>query len=596
MPQDAPAVSIDATPPPARSFLAHAKLIGGMTLFSRVLGMARESVSAQFFGTGMVSVAFSFAFMIPNLFRKLFGEGALSAAFIPLYTKAIKEDRAGSGDGTSVGPTVIPSAEAAATGSSSDFAAASVNLLCVMLLGITMLGEIAIWITCRVYRDMRPDWLLTLKYTAIMLPYVILICGTAFLSSILQVHRRFGMPAFAPVLLNIMHIGVMTIGAKWLHLRTGRHGKIFDPVTETMQTTLAYWLCFFVLIAGVMQVMILLPSLRQVGFRLRWVRHFWTAPVRRMLKMSVPVAIGAGVLQVSVAMDKAISLVLAEWTDKQGHLIDTFRFLGHSVRYPMEIGATARLNWAQVLYQFPLGVFAIALATAIFPGLSADALDRDRTAFKNVLRGGIEATMFEGLAASVGLILVRQPAVKLLYLHGNVTLHDAELISRSVLCYATAIWAFSMLQIVNRAYYALHDTKTPLVMSVVNIAINLAVELPLVWVRGIGEAGMAIGTAVSFAVQAVIMLYILDRRIGGLELAKSFASIGKMLFASIVMGAGCMAVQSSAIYPHGDTKLVWVMQLILLVGIGTAIYLGLCMAMGIEVMEQLMPRRFKRRV
>ena len=609
MPQDAPAVSIDATPPPARSFLAHAKLIGGLTLFSRVLGMARESVSAQFFGTGMVSVAFSFAFMIPNLFRKLFGEGALSAAFIPLYTKAIKEDRAGSGDGTSVGPTVIPSAEAAATsltvipsaeaaatGSSSDFAAASVNLLCVMLLGITMLGEIAIWITCRVYRDMRPDWLLTLKYTAIMLPYVILICGTAFLSSILQVHRRFGMPAFAPVLLNIMHIGVMTIGAKWLHLRTGRHGKIFDPVTETMQTTLAYWLCFFVLIAGVMQVMILLPSLRQVGFRLRWVRHFWTAPVRRMLKMSVPVAIGAGVLQVSVAMDKAISLVLAEWTDKQGHLIDTFRFLGHSVRYPMEIGATARLNWAQVLYQFPLGVFAIALATAIFPGLSADALDRDRTAFKNVLRGGIEATMFEGLAASVGLILVRQPAVKLLYLHGNVTLHDAELISRSVLCYATAIWAFSMLQIVNRAYYALHDTKTPLVMSVVNIAINLAVELPLVWVRGIGEAGMAIGTAVSFAVQAVIMLYILDRRIGGLELAKSFASIGKMLFASIVMGAGCMAVQSSAIYPHGDTKLVWVMQLILLVGIGTAIYLGLCMAMGIEVMEQLMPRRFKRRV
>ena len=598
MPQDAPAVSMDATPPPARSFLAHAKLIGGLTLFSRILGMVRESVSAQFFGTGMVSVAFSFAFMIPNLFRKLFGEGALSAAFIPLYTKAIREDRMGSGlgDGTFVGSTTIPSAKADPTNPSSDFAAASVNLLCVMLLAITMLGEIAIWITCRVYRDIRPDWLLTLKFTAIMLPYVILICGTAFLSSILQVHRRFGMPAFAPVLLNIMHIAVMTIGAKWLHLRTGRHGKSFDPITEARQTTLAYWLCFFVLVAGVMQVLILLPSLKQVGFRLRWVRHFWTPPVRKMLKMSVPVAIGAGVLQVSVAMDKAISLVLAQWNDAQGRLVGTFGFFGHSVRYPMEIGATARLNWAQVLYQFPLGVFAIALATAIFPGLSADALDRDRTAFKTVLRGGIEATMFEGLAASVGLIVVRHPAVKLLYLHGNVTLHDAELISRSVLFYATAIWAFSMLQIINRAYYALHDTKTPLVMSAVNIAINLAVEIPLVWVPGIGEAGMAIGTAVSFAVQAVIMLHILDRRIGGLELSKSYAGIGKMLFASLVMGAACMAIQSSPIYPHGDTKLVWVMQLMLLVGIGAAIYLGLCMSMGIGVMAQLMPGRFKRRV
>ena len=596
MPEDAVKVSIDTPPPPVKSFLAHAKLIGGLTLFSRILGMARESVSAQYFGAGIVSVAFSVAFSIPNLFRKLFGEGALSAAFIPLYTKAIKEDSAGStlADGIIVNGGEVPSAKADPTKSSSDFAAASVNLLCVMLIAITIVGEIAIGATLLLYRDLRPDWLLTLKFTAIMLPYVILICGTAFLSSILQVHRRFGMPAFTPVLLNVIHILVMVLGAKLLRLHTGSHGKVFDAETVARQTALAYWLSGFVLVAGVMQVMILLPSLRRIGFHLRWVRHFWTPPVRKMLKMTVPVALGASVLQISVVMDKGISLLLAKGIDSAGNVISTFQFLGHAVRYPMEIGATARLNWAQVLYQFPLGVFAIALATAIFPGLSADALDRDRTAFKRVLRGGIEATMFEGLAASVGLIVVRQPAVKLLYLHGNITLHDADLISRSVLFYATAIWAFSMLQIINRAYYALHDTKTPLVMSMMNIAINLAVELPLVWVPGIGEAGMAIGTAISFAVQGVVMLYLLDRRIGGLELSRSVSSIVKMAIAAVVMGGVCMAVQNSPIYPHGETKLVWAMQLLLLMAVGAAVYLGLCIAMGVGGMEQLMPKRFKR--
>jgi putative peptidoglycan lipid II flippase len=561
-------------PPPQKSFVAHAKLIGGLTLFSRILGMARESISAKYFGAGMVSVAFSVAFLVPNLFRKLFGEGALSAAFIPLYTKAIKDETT--------------------AGSSNDFAAASVNLLCAMLLLVTLVGEVVIGIAIHLGHDIRPDWLLTLKFTAIMLPYVILICGTAFLSSILQVHRRFGMPAFTPVLLNLTHIIVLTLGAKFLHLKIGRHGQEFDAVTIAKQTALAYWLCGFVLIAGALQVMILLPSLRAVGFRLRWVPHFWTPGVKRMLTMSVPVAIGASVLQVSVAMDKGISLLLAKGTDRGGQLIGTFHFFGHVLRYPMEEGAAARLNWAQVLYQFPLGVFAIALATAIFPGLSSDALDRDRSAFKGVLRGGIEATLFEGLAASIGLMVVREPAVKLLFLHGSVTLHDAELISRSVLFYATAIWAFSMLQIINRAYYALHDTKTPLLMSLMNIAINLIVELPLVWLPGIGEAGMAIGTAVSFAIQAMLMLWILDRRLGGLELSRSFGNIAKMVAAAVVMGLACLALQHLPIYPRGDRKTIWLVQLLIMVSVGGFIYLGLCAAMGMDVIQHFLPKRFRR--
>ncbi len=562
------AAPTEAKPP--KSFVAHAKLISGLTLLSRVLGMARESVSAKYFGAGIVSSAFIVAFSIPNLFRKLFGEGALSAAFIPLYTKEVKERH---------------------LDDANDFAAASVNMLVAILLVITFIGEGVIWAVVLLNPAMRDDRLLTLKFTAIMLPYVMLICGTAFLSSVLQVHHRFGVPAFAPVLLNVIHIVVIVLGAKFLHLQIKPRQTTFDPATVAKQTSLAYWLSVFVLVAGALQVLILLPPLRRIGFRLKWVPHFWTPAVKRMIAMSIPVALSASVLQVSVLMDKAISLLLAQGTDKAGNLITTTTWFGHAVRYPMEIGAAARLNWAQFLYQFPLGVFAIALATAIFPGLSSDALEHDRTRFKGVLRQGIEATMFEGLAASIGLILVRYPAVKLLFQHGDITPHDSMLIARSVLFYSTAIWAFSLLQITNRAYYALHDTRTPLIMSMVNIVLNLVVELPLIWLPQLGEAGMAVGTAVSFAVQAIVMLWILDRRIGGLGLSQSIAPILKMAVAAVLMTMACIAVQRVPFFPRTETKIAWMVQLVAIIGTGAVVYIGACSAMGIGVIKHVMPKR-----
>ena len=553
------------------SFVGHAKLIGGLTLISRLSGLLREIVAGHFLGTGSVASAFTVAFTIPNLFRKLFGEGALSAAFIPLYAQAIKREQDGPADTSVHTPN--------------DFAAASVNLLCIFLLALTILGELLLYAIIHFDRDLSWDRLLALKFTAIMLPYVLLICGTAFLGAILQVHKRFGAPAAAPIVLNLCHVAVVLLGARILHLHRG----ISAASSIALQTRLAYWLSFFVLVAGVMQAMILLPSLRAAGFRFRLVLHFWTPAIRKMLKLTVPVAIGAGVLQLSVLLDKGVSIVLMQGVDSAGHVITHFSMLGHIVRYPMENGAPARLNLAQFLYQFPLGVFAIALATAIFPNLSAVALDKDRRHFKTVLRQGIEATMFEGLAASAGLILVRGPAVKLLFQHGWIGAHDADLIARSVLFYSAAIWAFSLQQILNRAYFALHDTVTPLVMSIVTLAVNLAVELPLAW-SNLGEAAMAAGTLVSFGIQALIMLYMLDRRIGGLGLRQSMEPILKMCIATVVMFAVCVAVQRTPIYPHGDNRAIWAAQLVLLMGLGAAVYLLVCTLLGVGTLRQMLGR------
>jgi putative peptidoglycan lipid II flippase len=529
-------------------FIGHVKIISILTLFSRILAMGRESVVATFFGAGVVSSAFTAAFKVPNLFRKLLGEGALSAAFIPLYAQALKQDEA----------------------EANSFAAASVNLLAMILIGLTIFGELCLWAAVK-FVGLRPDELLIARFTAIMLPYVFLICGTAFLGAILQVHHRFALPAAAPVLLNVMHIAVIVIGAKMLLLThaTGERQIL-------LQTRLAYWLSGFVLVAGVMQIGMLLPSLRAVGFRFGKITDFWSPMVARMLRLSIPVALSAGVLQLSVVVDTLITVVLTRGENPA----DRLHLFGHVLNYPLQLGAVARLNWAQLLYQFPLGVFAISLATAIFPSLSSDAVDRDRQKFRRVLRQGILFALLEGLPASIGLVLVRYPTVRLLFERGNFTSFDTWWVTRSLIFYAAGIWAFSVQQILNRAYYAMHDMTTPLVLSVVTMAVNTAVEIPLAFTH-LGEAGLAAGTLASFAIQAVVMLIMLDRKVGGLGLARMAGSIAKMLLACGVMTAACLGLQNSGFLPKGSGHLASLEQLAALLTVGGISYAAVCWWLGL---------------
>jgi putative peptidoglycan lipid II flippase len=537
-------------------FVGHAKLISVLTLCSRILGMLRESVMANYFGATAVAQAFTVAFAVPNLFRKLLGEGALSAAFIPLYASALK-----SGDEKEA----------------QRFAAASLNMLATLLVALTLIGELVLWLLPHLIH-FRSDNLLVVRFTAIMLPYVILVCGTAFLSGILQVHKRFALPALTQVPLNVMHVVVIITGARLLMLKPG-------IANEQLQIHLAYWLSFFVLIAGCLQITMLMPALRLTGFRPMWIGNFWTPAVRKLLKLSLPVAFSAGVLQISVLLDKGITLFLTQGENPTEKL----HLFGRAFNYPMVLGAAARLNWAQMLYQFPLGVFAIAVATAIFPSLSADAHDRDGEKFKRVLRQGILFTLLEGFPASIGLILVRYPAIRLLFQHGSFTAHDTQLMELSVLFYSAAIWAFSMQQILNRAYYALHDTVTPLVLSIVTISVNTVVEIPLSFTK-LGESGMAAGTVASFAIQAIVMLIMLDRKVGGIGLKSIASAAARMLTACAAMCAACWVIQKLSFYPTTTNHLASLEQLAILMIVGGATYGGVCWALGVRMTGMLSPK------
>jgi putative peptidoglycan lipid II flippase len=223
-------VDMASDPPVAptkpRGFVYHAKIISLLTLASRILGVVRESFAAKYFGAGMVSSAFAFAFTIPNLFRRLFGEGALSAAFIPLYAQALKEGH---------------------DGEARRFASATVNLLFLTLAIITLVGEAILFAIS--LADMAPDRRLALRLTMVMLPYVLFVCGAAFLGAILQVHKRFGMTAAAPIVLNVALIAATVLGA-WLYGTRTTHGQI----------RAIYFVSYFVLAAGLLQILMLLRS------------------------------------------------------------------------------------------------------------------------------------------------------------------------------------------------------------------------------------------------------------------------------------------------------------------------------------------------
>ena len=560
-----PAANEPSSPPalppnvPRSSFVAHARVIGAITFVSRVLGLVREMILARYFGPGPIVDAFKYAFVLPNLFRKLLGEGALSAAFIPLYGRAVRADHR---DGTDA---------------ASALASSAVLLQLAILIAITLIGE-ATLLAILIARGDRigPETQLGLRLAMVMLPYVIFVCAAALLGGILQVHRRFVATTATSVLLNLlMIVAIVGVAAR------------YDLTADVGQRAATWWIAVSVVVAGVAQVALLAPSLRACGFRVTLAGGIWTPAVRRMMRMTVPVALGLGVLQLGVVLDKQISWMMSPQTDGR----TTGAFLGLQYALPMAAGAVTRLDWAQYLYQFPLGVFGLAIATAIFPQLSGDALEGDLGPFRAALARGITASMWIGLPASAGMVIVALPAVRLLFEsdRGQFTHADALLTARSTAIYSSVIWAFSVQQIVNRGYYALHDMRTPLVWGVINLTINLVVELPLLWTMG--ESAMAVGTVASFCVQTTAMTMLLSRRVG-LPLGEVLRPIGKMALATLGMTAAAAAVRYGIAWPAGKPALA--AQLAAVMAIGGVTYVALCLAMRLP-MESLMPARFRRK-
>ena len=458
-------------PAPARTFIGHAVTVGALTFGSRLLGVARAGVFAAFFGMTPITDAFMAGFLVPNLFRRLFGEGALTAAFVPIYTRLIHQDRV----------------------TAQRLACLCVGLILVGLGLVTLLGELILseLLDARAWSDRTA---LALELTMIMLPYMPMICLVALLGALLQVHGRFGPPAVAPIILNLV-----LIGGTWF----AAHGVRGQAGLEQSIRIVA--MC--VLVAGVFQLIWQVTAViryENVTLNFAGTRDALSAIGAMML----PMVVGLAVFQINTLMDILIGLGLssADASEKLN--------LGLAmVDYPMRTGAVTALGFAQRLYQFPLGVFGIALATAIFPALvhAAAGSGDDGSRFGQTLKQGLRLAAFIGLPASAGLIMVRLPLTRLVFERGQFSPADTLRVAVILAGYASAVWAFALTHVLTRAFYALKDSRTPLRISLCMVGLNLLLNLSFIWF--LGAAGLAWSTAVCGALQVVLLIKALGRHI-----------------------------------------------------------------------------------
>ena len=550
-PQDAP------EPQP---FMAHTRLVSALTLLSRVFGLVRDWALAFAFGFSGVLDAWVVAFMIPNLFRRLFGEGALAAAFIPNYTKLRKDDP-----------------EAARQLAITVIARVGAILLLLCVAGFVVLRLLAL-------RDASDRTMLTLNLTSLMLGYMLFVCGSALLGAMLQVHQRFGPPAAAPIVLNVFIIGA-ALGGVWL------------APSDMGVEVIAYGLAGAVMIAGLLQVIWHLVALRSAGVNLfAGVQQALPSvrPAWRALRLQwLPTVLGLAVFQLNVLADALIAMFFSN-TDGR----ETFSLLGYELPYPMQEGAVGVLGATARLYEFPLGVFGIAVATAIFPALAKVA--DNRAAFTDLLRQGLRLTVFIGLPASVGLVLVRYPLARAIYFeHGSITAEDAGRVAWVLLGYAPAVWAYSMNHVLTRAFYARHDAVTPMRVSIAMVALNVVLNLTLIWMpmgdgRHFGAAGLAWSTAVCAVIQCAILLRLVRRHSGPVidrSITRSWLQTAVVSVVMTVVLWPLLAVFDMRALGHGPI----IVLLGLAVVVGAGIVGGGAVMLGMEELRWLLRRSVSHR-
>lgn len=513
--------------------------MAGATLTSRVLGMFREMVYAKFMGDGWVAAAFQVAFTIPNLFRRLLGEGALTAAFIPIFKE--KEKTAGEKEMWHAANAVI-----------SGVVVASAVIIALVLIGVT----IALGV-----HEFSAKTDLMLRLLRWMFPYMLLVCVAAAFMGMLNARGHFFIPAMGATMLNV----VMIASVLWLAPRWGSQPVLHEQI---------FALAIGVLVAGFAQALFQVPTLWRDGFRYCWVSPWDNETVRRVVKQMIPGTLGVAAFQINVALIQVLGL----WLDRP------------------EAPLLAPFNYAVRLMELPQGVFGVSLATFLLPTLSGLAADRNYGEFRTTLRHGIGYLVFVNLLMMVLLIILAEPIVRLLFERGKFD-HGATMRTAFALqCLAGSLVAYSVVNVVARAFYALGDTKTPMKISMVCLALNLALSLSLVgWFR---QGGLGLANTVSSAVNVGLLLFALKKKLGKLDMAPLKAQLVPLLIA--IVAASAVTFILSRIWERNValSGLTFNIGAVFVPGIAAGlIYWGLAAALKVPAaneMAGLLFRRFKK--
>jgi putative peptidoglycan lipid II flippase len=454
-----------------------AGVVGLAVLCSRVLGLAREQIFAALFGGGRVMDAFTIAFRIPNLLRDLFAEGALSTAFVTVFTRtaALEDDAAAWRLANKV---------------------ATLTIVC--LSAITVLGIVsAPWLVAALAPGFDPaKAALTVTLTRVMYPFILLVSLAALVMGMLNARNVFGIPAMASSFFNLGSIAGGVILGYWLDPHFGPRA-IFGLAIGT-------------LIGGALQLLVQLPSLRRQGhaFRADW--HWRDAGVAAILRLMGPSMIAASTTQVNVLVNSVFASELGD-------------------------GPTFWLTVAFRLMQLPLGIFGVALGTVTLPLLARLAATGNRQAFRGELARGMRLAFLMTLPASIGLMVLAEPIISVLYQHGRFGAHETAESAGALRFYAIGLCGYAALKVLVNAFYALDKRRTPMVVSFVAVGVNLLLNWVFTMRLGWGHRGLALSTACVASSNFLILYFLMRSHLGRLESRTMLALLGKVALASAVL-------------------------------------------------------------
>lgn len=460
-----------------------AGLIGLATFASRILGLVRDQAQAYFFGTGWQADAFVVATRIPGLLRELFAEGAMSAAFVPTLTRKLATE--GRDAAWRLGSQVI-NGLLVVTGA-------------LVVLGMVFAAPITTFIA-EEYGDSPGKLELTIELTRVNMPFLLLIAIAAAFMGMLNALRKFFIPATSSTMFNVVFI-VATVTLVPLFRTLG-----FEPVMALSVGMLG---------GGLAQILVQWPALRREGYRHRWVLSPRDPALREVLLLMGPGTIGVAAAQ--------INLLVNTW-------------LATSVD-----GAATALRFSFQLMYLPIGIFGVSVATAAIPDLARQAAEGARATMSSTISWAIRLMLVLSVPAIVGLIVLAHPIVQMVFERGQFDAGSTAMTAAALAFYAPGILGYSIVKIASPSFYSLGEARTPVMVSLFTIAVNLALNL---WLSTfMSFRGLALGTAIAANVNAGLLLYALSRRLGGLESARILRTLLKTLVASAAMGV-------AAFYSH----------------------------------------------
>jgi putative peptidoglycan lipid II flippase len=511
-----------------KQILKSASIISLVTIASRILGYVRDQRIALLLGTSDAAVAYFLAYRIPNLFRRLVAEGSMTASFIPVFTSYMREK----------------SKEEVW-----EFANKLFWTLALVVAVITILGMVFSPAVVHLFAGNSPARAQAVQLNRIIFPYLFFVAMAALAMGVLNCFHVFGLPAATPVVLNVATI-VFSIGIVWRYFK--------DPATS---------IAVGVLVGGVLQFLIQVPALVERGMHFDFGISFSHPGIRNVARLMIPRLFGIGIGQINLLVDS--------------------RFATAS---RMPAGSLAALYLADRVMELVLGGYAIAVATAILPMMSHQAAANDFSGLKKTLTFSVRIVAFITVPAMLGLMILREPIIRVLFQHGQFLASSTRLTARALLYYALALPGLATVKLVVPAFYSTKDTRTPVIVAGISLVINVILNMLFLntWLfTRVQNGGPALATGLACYFDFFALLIIFRLRYGPLGIREIVISFSRITLCSAIMGVACWFGGHYTQFTMHSRFLVQLVVFMGLLGGATGLYLALAWLFRCHEMEEI---------